>query len=133
MIEDLSESAAPEVHSKDNLFNCSATCSTDAASTDPSLRDDSDSDDDAPVCARCRHVCQGSWFLCDDRVFCSKDCRMGDRTANCGKTKPAKQQSAPAPPSAPAPIMWTDPQSQSMSASAIELNKLLASAGLAPA
>merc|ERR1719506_532615 len=121
MIEDLSKPSACEVHPKDNLYGSDATCSTDATSTEPSLRDESDSDDDAPVCARCRHVCEGSWFLCDDRVFCSQDCRSGRARA------PAKQQSAPPP------IVWTDPRVQSLSPSAIELNNLLASAGLAPA
>merc|ERR1719460_951893 len=121
MIEDLSKPSAPEVHSKDNLFNCSATCSTDAASTEPSLRDDSDSDDDAPVCARCRHICQGSWFLCDDRVFCSKDCRSGP-----AKPKIVKPEIPPPPQSAPTPVMWTDPRVASLSPSAVELNKLLA-------
>merc|ERR1719321_1024356 len=103
-IEDLSEPATREVHPKENL-NCgsSATCSTDVASSEPSLRDESDSDDDAPVCARCRHVCEGSWFLCDDRVFCSKDCRSGT------KLKSAKPRTPSAAQCAPTPVMWTDP------------------------
>merc|ERR1719353_1981235 len=131
-IENRSEPAAQEVHPKELFCGTSATCSTEEG-TEPSLRDESDSDDDAPVCARCRHVCEGSWFLCDDRVFCSKDCRSGNRTTNCGKGKPAKPQIAPKPPSSTTPVQWTDPRAVSLTPSAIELNELLASAGLAPA
>merc|ERR1719247_2987941 len=119
MIEDLSEPATREVHPKENLCGSDATCSTDAASTEPSLREESDSDDDAPVCARCRHICEGSWFLCDDRVFCSKDCRSGT------KGKPAKPRFASTAQCAPTQITWTDPQIGSLSASALELNNLL--------
>merc|ERR1719326_2090089 len=122
MIEDLSKPSACEVHPKENLYGSDATCSTDAASTEPSLRNESDSDDDAPVCARCRHVCEGSWFLCDDKVFCSKDCRSG-------KGKSAKPRIASPAQCAPTPVMWTDPRMVgALSPSAIELNNLLASA-----
>jgi hypothetical protein len=123
---DLAEPLTREVSPKEAV-NCgsSATCSTDVASSEPSLRDDSDSDDDAPICYRCRHVCEGSWFLSDDRVFCSKDCRSGGQRQ---RPVPVKPQSAPAP-----PVVWTDPRSGALSASAIQLNDLLASAGLAPA
>merc|ERR1719313_1968435 len=123
-IEDFSEPAAREVHPKENLCGSDATCSTDAASTEPSLREESDSDDDAPVCARCRLICEGSWFLCDDKVFCSKDCRSGNK-------KPAKPRitSTTQSPSAATPVMWTDPRIATLSPSALELNNLLASAG----
>jgi len=137
-IENLSateeEPVTREVQRKGNLkdSDSSATCSTDAASTVPSLHDESDSDDDAPICARCRHMCEGSWFLCDDKVFCSKDCRAG----NLSRASKGKPHCAPTPVvqnQAPAPIVWTDPRIGTLSRSAIELNNLLASAGLAPA
>jgi hypothetical protein len=64
-----------------------ATCSTEAsASAGPrpaaSLRDESDSDDDER-CAQCRCLCGGSWFLRDDTVFCSNDCRAANLIASC--------------------------------------------------
>merc|ERR1719327_2549345 len=54
------------------------TCPRTAAS----LRDESDSDDDER-CAQCRCLCGGSWFLRDDTVFCSNDCRAANLIASC--------------------------------------------------